>query len=57
MAGNPKENIEKINAVVNAWETLRPNKTFSGMTLAQFKAKVAAGAGLLVMLLALYFKK
>jgi hypothetical protein len=40
MAGNPRENIEKINAVINAWETLRPDKTYSGMTLAQFKAKV-----------------
>jgi hypothetical protein len=40
MAGTPKENLEKINAVITAWTTLRPEKTFGGMTLAQFKTKV-----------------
>jgi len=40
MAATPKDSLEKINAVTNAWETLRPDKTFAGMTLAQFKAKV-----------------
>ncbi|MFA6286061.1 MAG: hypothetical protein WC661_01655 [Opitutaceae bacterium] len=30
----------KISQVVTAWETLRPEKTFSGLTLTQFKAAV-----------------
>jgi hypothetical protein len=37
---NPKRVAEKLQKVVNAWETLRPTKTFGGMTLEQFKAKV-----------------
>jgi hypothetical protein len=40
MAVTPKENLDKITVVTNAWETLRPEKTFSGMTLAQFKARI-----------------
>lgn len=40
MPAAPKVNLEKINAVINAWTTLRPEKTFGGMTLAQFKTKV-----------------
>jgi hypothetical protein len=40
MAGNPKENGEKIAAVLKAWEDLRPTKSFAGMTLEQFTAKV-----------------
>ena len=36
----PKENLDKINTVTAAWQTLRPAKTFGGMTLDQFKAKV-----------------
>jgi hypothetical protein len=40
MSSSPKENLDKINAVTSAWETLRPEKTFAGMTLAQFKTKV-----------------
>jgi len=40
MAGNPKETLERINTVTSAWETLRADKTFSGLTLAQFKAKM-----------------
>jgi len=40
MAGSPKDNLDRINAVTNAWETLRPAKTFAGMTLVQFKEKV-----------------
>lgn len=34
---SPKQNEEKFQAVVNAWETLRPAKTFGGLTLTQFK--------------------
>ena len=40
MAGNPKDNGEKIAAVLQAWKDLRPTKSFAGMTLAQFTAKV-----------------
>jgi hypothetical protein len=40
MAGNPKDNGEKIAAVLKAWKDLRPTKTFAGMTLAQFTTKV-----------------
>lgn len=30
----------KINQVVTAWESLRSEKTFAGLTLAQFKASI-----------------
>ncbi len=40
MAAGPKGIQEKIEKMVNAWETLAPNKTFGGMTLAQFQAAV-----------------
>jgi len=41
MAGkNPKDNGEKLAAVLQAWKDLRPAKTFAGMTLAQFTTKV-----------------
>ena len=36
----PKEMEEKISRVINAWETLRADKSFAGMTLTQFKNKV-----------------
>lgn len=36
----PKDTLEKILRFINAWETLRPNKTFGGMTVAQFKTGV-----------------
>ena len=36
----PKSTLEKIMRVINGWETLAPDKTFGGMTLAQFKAAV-----------------
>ncbi len=35
---NPKTNQQKIERMLNAWETLAPGKSFGGMTLAQFKA-------------------
>ena len=41
MPSNPKTNEQKMNAMINAWETLAPAKTFGGMTLEQFKAVVA----------------
>jgi hypothetical protein len=36
----PKTTLEKLNLVIRGWETLAPEKTFGGMTLAQFKAAV-----------------
>lgn len=36
----PKLSLERINNVSRMWETLRPAKSFGGMTLTQFKAKV-----------------
>lgn len=40
MAQNPKENGEKIAAVLGAWKDLCPAKSFGGMTLAEFTALV-----------------
>ena len=41
MAGkNPKDNGDKLAAVLKAWKDLRPTKSFAGMTLAQFTTKV-----------------
>ena len=37
---SPKQNEEKLQAVIAAWETLKPAKVFSGFTLAQYKDKV-----------------
>lgn len=36
----PKSTVDKINSVVRGWERLAPEKTFGGMTLAQFKSKI-----------------
>lgn len=41
MPSNPKTNEQKMNTMVNAWETLAADKSFGGLTLAQFKALVA----------------
>jgi hypothetical protein len=38
MAATPKDNMLKMQRILNAWETLAPDKTFGGMTLAQFRA-------------------
>ncbi len=40
MSATPKESLERMNQIANAWGTLRPTKTFAGMTLVQFKAKI-----------------
>ncbi|HWT00725.1 MAG TPA: hypothetical protein VN256_10800 [Pyrinomonadaceae bacterium] len=40
MAAGPKGNEQKLQRMINAWETLAPDKTFGGMTLAQFQAAV-----------------
>jgi hypothetical protein len=33
----PKSTLEKLNRVISGWETLAPDKSFGGMTLAQLK--------------------
>ncbi|HEY0375982.1 MAG TPA: hypothetical protein VGC87_03410 [Pyrinomonadaceae bacterium] len=38
MTASPNVIEEKIQRMLNAWETLAPDKTFGGMTLAQFRA-------------------
>ncbi len=40
MATPPKDNYGKIQNVGNAWETLRPKKKFSDMTLADYRKAV-----------------
>ena len=40
MSYGPQKCLDRINLVTRAWETLRPTKSFGGLTLAQFKAKV-----------------
>jgi len=45
MPSNPKSNEQKINTILNAWETLAPAKSFGGMTLDQFKAVAAPAQG------------
>ena len=37
---NPKRVANKLQKLINAWTTLRPAKTFAGMTLEQFEAQV-----------------
>ena len=37
---NPKRVSQKLQQVIDAWETLRPTKSFAGMTLEQFKTTV-----------------
>lgn len=41
---SPKQNVEKIEKVAEAWETLRPTKSFAGYTLEQFKAAIKPSA-------------
>jgi len=40
MSDRSKENGEKLALVLQAWKDLRPAKSFAGMTLTQFTAKV-----------------
>ena len=40
MGLNPRANEEKMNRMLNAWRTLAPEKSFGGLTLAQFEALV-----------------
>ncbi len=41
MAGSPKDNEEKLNRILNAWKTLAADKSFAGMTVAQFETALA----------------
>ena len=36
----PKSALDRINTVTQAWTTIRPTKSFGGMSLDQFKAKM-----------------
>jgi hypothetical protein len=36
----PKNNQDKLDKISDAWQTLAPDKSFGGMTLAQFRAGV-----------------
>ncbi len=38
---SPKDYEQKIERMLNAWRTLAPEKSFGGMTLAQFEATAA----------------
>ncbi|HEX8736521.1 MAG TPA: hypothetical protein VF721_14420 [Pyrinomonadaceae bacterium] len=40
MPDSPKVIEERYNRILNAWRTLAPDKSFGGMTLAQFEAQV-----------------
>ena len=40
MPTNPQIALDRISRVTKAWETLRPTKSFGGLTLTQFKTKV-----------------
>ena len=37
----PKDIEERLERILNSWRTLAPQKTFGGMTLAQFEAACA----------------
>lgn len=40
MPNSPKNNEDKMLKVLTAWKTLAPDKTFGGMTAAQFETQV-----------------
>ena len=41
MADNPKTIEERYKRILTAWRTLAPDKTFGGMTLAQYEEQCA----------------
>jgi hypothetical protein len=41
MGKSPKANLDRINAIITAWETHRANKAFADLTLEQFREKMA----------------
>lgn len=40
MARSPKERIEDMETVLEAWSELAPNKTFGGLTVAEYESQV-----------------
>ena len=36
----PQDSLARINLIESAWKTLRPAKSFAGLTLAEFQAKL-----------------
>lgn len=42
MAVSPKANVEKMDKMETAWETLAPSAKFAGMSLEQFKQYIAS---------------
>ena len=40
MPKSPKENEDEMLKILNAWKTLAPDKTFGGITVAQFETQV-----------------
>lgn len=40
MATTPKSAHDKLSQIIAAWQTLRPGKSFAGLTLDQYKARV-----------------
>jgi hypothetical protein len=42
MKKNPKRVSDRIERVLVAWQSIRPNETFAGLTLAQFRALAEA---------------
>ncbi len=45
MPAGPKVIKDKINEVLLAWKTLLPEKTFFGLTLTQFEARLQSSLG------------
>jgi hypothetical protein len=44
MPKGPKDTEEKMERMLNAWRTLAPDKSFGGMTLAQFESTAVGPA-------------
>ena len=40
MSKSPKDHEQRMERMLNAWQTIAPDKTFGAMTLAQFEAFV-----------------
>lgn len=38
MPNNPRQSEKRINQILTAWKTLRPTKSFAGLTFEQFEA-------------------
>ena len=41
MSSGPSDNDAKMDRMLNAWETRAPDKSFGGLSLAQFQAVIA----------------